>query len=346
MWIRKNDPGIFKSARYFISTLEFMNLKLTGKNIIDPTNAAIRQIMDIQTGRWDSETLDFIGIDEKRLPEIMPSGGFIGTLTKKAAADLGLPETVKIYNGAHDQYCSAIGSGTLNPGEMLLATGTTWVAFGVTEKPFYTKSRIAPGIFPLTGYFGAIASMASAGSALKWWKNIISGSYADIDSEAEKRTETAADLLFYPYVAGAGILHGPNEKAGLSGMTLRHDKYDIARALMEGVAFEARLLLEEFARNGMKTRILTMTGGGANSKLWREITGYVTRCGIILTEETEAACAGAAMTAAAGLGLYPDLHSCLKSGDFVKRRQLDLQDKRQYEFYEDKFNRYCDKFKN
>jgi xylulokinase len=195
----------------------------------------------------------------------------------------------------------------------------------------------------MTGYFGAMASMVSAGSALKWWKNVIGGDYADIDAVAAERMETAADLLFYPYVAGAGILHDPYEKAAVTGMTLRHDKYDIARALMEGVAFEARLLLEEFARYGMKAKTLTMTGGAAKSKLWCEITGYVTGCGIILTEESEAACIGAAMTAAVGLGQYTDLQSCVKTGNFVKRKRLDLSDSRQYEFYEDKFKRYCGK---
>ena len=346
MWIKKNDPGLFKSAASFISTLEFMNLKLTGKNIIDPTNAAIRQLMDIQTGKWDFDTLDFIGIDETKLPEIRPSGVLIGSLTEQAAKDLDLPQPVKIYNGAHDQYCSAIGSGTLNPGEALLATGTTWVALGVTEKLMYTKSRLAPGIFPLTGYFGAMASMVSAGSALKWWKNMIGGDYADIDSVAAERMESAADLLFYPYVAGAGVLHGSHEKAAVEGMALRHDKYDMARALMEGVAFEARLLLEEFSRCGMTAKTLTMTGGAAKSKLWREITGYVTGCGIHITEETESACIGAAMTASVGLGIYPDLQSCLKTGNFVKRMRLDLPDRKQYEFYKAKFNRYCDRFKD
>ena len=349
MWIQKNDPELFSSAASFLSTLEFINIKLTGKNIIDPTCASIRQLMDIKTGRWDTGILDFIKITENRLPKILPSGEFIGELTQKASEELGLPQSVKVYNGAHDQYCSAIGSKTLEPGDVLLATGTTWVAFGVTEKPLYSKSRLSPGIFPLTGRHGAIASLVSAGSALKWWKNIIGEDYAVIDLQAAGRTrmESAADLLFYPYVAGAGLLHEPHEKAAVCGMTLMHDKYDIARALMEGVAFEARLLLEEFAQCGMgektkKLTKLTMTGGAAKSKLWREITGYVSGCGINITEEPDSACVGAAMIAAAGLGIYPNLQSCAEK--FVKRETLELTDAGQYGFYEKKYKRYLEKF--
>lgn len=343
MWMKQNSPELFKSAAFFISTLEFINFKLTGRYVIDPTNAAIRQLMDIRTEQWDGEILDFIGIGENRLPEIFSSGELIGTLTKEAAAALDLPQNVKVYNGAHDQYCSAVGSGALNPGEVLLSTGTTWVALGVTEKLLYTKSRLAPGIFPLTGYFGSMGSMVSAGSALKWWKSVIGGSYADMDYIAAEKMERAADLLFYPYVAGAGLLHDIHEKAVLTGMTLRHDKYDIARALMEGVAFEARLLLEEFAGSGIKAHTLTMTGGASKSKLWREITGYITKCGINLTEEPDAACLGAAMLAAVGEKQYSDLNSCAKS--FVKRINLDLSDSGQYEFYEEKYKKYCGKFK-
>ena len=344
MWLRDNEAEVFGHAASFVSTLEFMNIKLTGRNVIDPTNAAIRQMMDIETGRWDDEILDFIGIDKNRLPEILPSGDFIGTLTEKAANELGLPQSVKIFNGAHDQYCSCIGSGTLNPGEIMLSTGTTWVILGVTEKLLYTKSRLSPGIFPLTGHFGVMASMASAGSALKWWKSIIGGSYAEIDSNAVERMESAADLFCYPYVAGAGVMHAPNEQAAVIGMKLRHDKYDISRALMEGVAFEARLIFDEFAANGMKANTIMMAGGAAKSKLWCEITGYVTGCEIILTEESESACIGAAMTAAVGLGLYADLQSC--AANFVKHKRLKLSDTKQYDFYGEKFKKYTERFKN
>jgi sugar (pentulose or hexulose) kinase len=138
-WLRRNQPELFKSAALFVSTLEFMNFRLTGRWAIDPTNAAIRQLMDIRTGRWDEEILDFLGLDEARLPEILPSGACLGELTAQAAQLLGLPR-VKVYNGAHDQYCAAMGSGVHGPGELLLATGTTWVTLGVTGEPSENSS--------------------------------------------------------------------------------------------------------------------------------------------------------------------------------------------------------------
>ena len=338
-WLRRNQPEVFKTAALFVSTLEFMNFHLTGRWAIDPTNAAIRQLMDIHTGRWDAEILRFLDLNETRLPEILPSGACLGILTEETAKALGLPR-VKVYNGAHDQYCAAMGSGVHGPGELLLATGTTWVTLGVTDKPCYTASRLCPGPFPLIGRYGVMASMVSAGSALKWWKGIAGGSYADMDRGAASRRESAADLLFYPYVAGAGALHPPGERAAVIGMTLRHDQYDLARALMEGVAFETRLLLEEFARQGIEPGTLIMTGGAAGSRLWSEIVGQVTGRAIVHTEETEGACLGAAMLAAVGEGIFADLNSCAAA--MVRRRPFASADDSQqaFEFYEEKFYRY------
>jgi sugar (pentulose or hexulose) kinase len=316
-----------------------MNFKLTGRNAVDPTNASIRQLIDIRTGAWDKQILDVVGIDESRLPEILPSGELVGTLTKSAADDLGVPTAVKVYNGAHDQYCSSIGSGLTEPGRLLLATGTTWVAMGITEKLLYTESRLAPGIFPLTGKYGVMASMVSAGSALKWWKNIIGVDYGEMDLNAAERMNSAADLLFYPYVAGVGLLHDKNARAGVSGMTLRHDKYDMTLALMEGVSFEAKLLLNNFAEYGMDIKTLIMTGGAAKSKLWSELTGYITGCEILHPIELEAAALGALMIAAIGDGIYGGLKDCTEI--MVKCNKSELSDNEKYSFYAEKFARYC-----
>jgi len=337
-WLRRHEPDVYKAAAKFVSTLEFVNFRLTGRWAVDPTNAAIRQLTDIRTGRWDEGILVFLGLEESRLPELLPSGACLGTLTKEAAAAFGLGPDVRVYNGAHDQYCAAIGSGVHGGGELLLATGTTWVTFGVTDRLCYTASRLCPGPFPLTGRYGVMASMVSAGSALKWWKDITGGDYRSIDREAASRRDSAAGLLFYPYVAGAGALHPPGAPAAIVGMTLRHDKYDFARALMEGVAFETRLLLEEFARQGIKSDALVMTGGAAGSRLWSEIVGQVTGHEIMHTEEKEGACLGASLLAAVGEGAFPDLESC--AAKMVHRRPFAISDGGGRGFYEEKYHRY------
>ena len=339
IWLRKNEKEIFAKADCFISTLEFINMHLTGRKVIDPTNAAIRQLFNIETGDWDDELLSAAGVTRERLPEVLPVGALVGNLTEEAAKALNLSTNVKVYNGAHDQYCASLGSGAVEVGDMLLATGTTWVVLGITPDLLYTDSHISPGIHP-TGAYGAMASIVSAGSALNWYKkNIIGDSFKVIDEEAAKRRDEAKDLFVLPYVCGAGFPHGlPELRGSMFGLDVGHDKFHIARATMEGVAFEAAGVLSEFAAQGMKIDKLMMTGGAARSKLWSEIVGYVTGCDIYRMNEPETCCVGAAMTAAVGVGMFSDYDECRTA--MVKREKLELTDDSAREFYREKLERY------
>ena len=129
-WIRDNEKEVFDNTYKFLSTVDFINAKLTGSYVIDYTNAGITQLMNLQEGKWDRDILQIAGINEDRLPEILPTGVEVGKLTARAAEELGLNTSVKIINGGHDQYCAAIGSGTINEGDVLLSTGTAWVVLG------------------------------------------------------------------------------------------------------------------------------------------------------------------------------------------------------------------------
>jgi len=339
LWLKNNMPEVFENAACFPSTIEFINFKLTGRSAADPTNAAIRQLFNIKTGDWDDEILCAVGIGKDRLPEVVQVTEPVGTLTAEAAQELGLTEEVKVFCGAHDQYVSSLGAGAVNVGDMMLATGTAWVVLGVTEKLFYTKNHICPGIHPAGG-FGAMASLVSAGSALKWYKNLIGGDFKTMDEEASARAESAKDLIVLPYVAGAGFPHDRPEAGGtIAGFRLGHDKYDIARAVMEGVAFEAKSVIEEFNGAGMKIDRLMMTGGAARSDLWSSIVGAVTNCEIFRPEEPETCCLGAAQIALVGLGVYPDFSACRAS--MVKSAPLGENDPSLVSFYEEKYGNYC-----
>lgn len=339
LWLKYYEPEIFKKADKFISTVEYMNMKLCGKCVIDGTNAAMRQMFNIQTKVWDDEILSAVGITKDRLPEIAPIGAKIGNLTESAAEALGLPTSVTVYNGAHDQYCATLGCGAVNAGDMLLATGTTWVVLGVTDDILYTENHICPGIHPAEGKYGALASLVSAGSALNWYKKIIDGDFKLMDAEAEKRRNSAENLFVLPYLCGAGFPHNKPEMRGMMfGLDVGHDKYDIALAMMEGVAFEADTVLRQFKENGMNIGKLMMTGGAARSDLWSSIVGYVTGCEIYRMNEPETCCMGAAMIAAVGAGIFPDYTACRES--MVKMEKLALPDTSAFDFYREKGEKY------
>lgn len=339
LWLRRNKPECFDAAAGFDTTLETVNRYLTGRNVTDPTNAAIRILYNIEEQRYAPEILGLLGLDESRLPEVLPTGAVIGTLTASAADALGLPQTVRVCNGAHDQYCASLGAGAVHAGDVLVATGTAWVVLGVTDRLIRSGSHVSPGIHPVAGLYGAMASLVSAGSVLKWYKNLVGSDYAALDAGAMTHRESAKDLFFAPYLAGAGFPHrDPDEPAKVIGLKLAHDRYDLARALMEGVAFEVRRVLEEYNRLGCPAGQLTMTGRTAHSELWRGILRDVTGCGISVTEEADTCCIGAAMLAAVGAGLYRDLPEA--AAHMARVTLFDTPDTDGVAFYNEKYSRY------
>lgn len=344
-WMAKNEPDTFNKAYSFVSTVEYVNYKLTGRNITDPSNAAMRQLINVNTGDWDDMLLEAAGLTRDRLPECLPTGAFVGNITQQASTELNIPTTVKVYNGAHDQYCASLGSGAVNPGDMLLSTGTTWVILGVSDKPLFTDSFIAPGIHPVKGLYGNIASLNSAGSALKFYKGVTGEDFDVLDDGAKDRMDSAENVMFYPYFAGSGFPHRISEvKACCMGMELMHDKFDLARALMEGVAFETRETLNEFANNGSNIQKLKMVGGAAKSDLWTQITCDITGCELHIPAEKDTCCIGAAILAATGCGLYKTYTDACEK--LVKYSKVLKPNSENVEFYNKKFKRYHNGYKH
>lgn len=336
LWLKRN--GLFRGTEKLVSALSYVNCFLTGEFVSDPTNAAIRQFYNIETQRYDEEILKALGITEANLPRVQKSGTFVGGVLPETAALLGIPAGTPVYNGAHDQYCAAIGCGAVNVGDMMLATGTTWVVLGVTKAPVYTPSGICPGVHPAGGY-GAMASQINAGSALKWFKEQIGDSYGEMDAQAATRAENCRKLFWIPYLAGAGFpTADPTKRSRIEGLGLHHDKYDLARALMEGVAFEARRVLTEYASAGMKAKRLMMTGGAAKSDFWVSVVAAVLpESELYISECADAAPIGGAVLALAGAGAIPDIQS---APALTKCRKVPSPSPEMIAYYQQKFADY------
>lgn len=340
MWLKKHKSELYSRTFGFVSTIEFINHMLTGHNVADPTNAAIRGMYNINSMEWDREILDAAEVDISLLPEVMPSGSYIGTLTAEAASLLHLDRDVRVYNGAHDQYCAALGCGALDCGDMLLSTGTTWVVLGVTDKPVYTESGISPGIHPGGKLYGAMASLTTAGSALKWLRDLTKAeNYTDMDRGAALCRNSASNLYFMPYIAGSGFPERIEGMGGCAvGLRLHHTNYDIALSLMEGVAFETRNALAEFDKAGIYIKRLRMVGGAAKSILWSSTVAQVTGCEITRMTETEGCALGAAMIAAVGIGMFKDYRTAADQS--VKGEKSEQSSEPDKNYYNNKFEKY------
>ena len=170
-----------------------------------------------------------------------------------------------MFNGALDQYCAALGAGAVRASDLLLSAGTTWVLLAITEKPLFSRSYIAPGRHPAGNLYGALASLTASGAALQWFKdNFMPEDFTIMNREAAARVARTEKLFFLPWQAGANYPVWESSARGVfAGLTLEHDRFDLARAIMEGVAFGVRRALEDFAENGVPIRQIRMLGGAA-----------------------------------------------------------------------------------
>jgi len=333
--------GEYKNVKCYLSTVEYVNLFLTGNPVCDPTNSSIRQLYNVPGGGYDSRILDAAGLRYDELPEILPTGALVGKITPEAAAATGIPEGTPVYNGAHDQYCASIGTASVENGDLLLSAGTTWVVMGIDDKPLFTDTYIAPAVHPVPGLYGAIASLVGSGASLQWFKNhFVDEGFREIDEKAGLRGQKANELFFYPYLSGVGYpFWNPDARASFTGVSLEHDKFDFARSIMEASAFSVRRTLEDFTANGFAPKTLRIMGGAAKSKLWCGLIAAAANLEVEVSAENEACALGAAMIAAKGLGVYSNFRDAVsamaaKTRSVAPERELTEALSSKYEKYQ------------
>lgn len=335
----RTDPA-YQDAVCYLTTLEVINRWLTGNAIIDPSNAAMRQLLNIDSVDWDASMLRAAGITSAELPKILPAGALVGVLTETAAAATGLPTGIPVYNGAHDQYCASIGAGAIHSGDMLLSAGTTWVLMGITEKPMYTTSFIVPGRHPIDGLYGALASLVGSGASMEWFRvNLMSADFDIMNEVVPERMESSKDLVFFPYVNGAPYpIHNRNAKGVFAGITLEHDQFDFARALMEGVAFGVKRAAEDFRNNGSDIQSIVMMGGASKSAVWMQMIASITGIPIKRLNCPDVCAIGAAMIAACGAGFFDSYQDAANAIVAVERVYEPIETEKEY--YAEKFEKF------
>lgn len=321
MYMKRADAH--RNAVRFLSTLEYMNLFLTGNPVCDPSNSSIRQLYHVGKHDYDDDILRAVGVTRNELPDVAPTGALVGFLSASAAAATGLKPGTPVYNGAHDQYCASIGMGAITKGDMLLSAGTTWVVMGIDDRPLFTDTYLAPGVHPVPGLYGAIGSLVGSGASLQWFKNkFFTEDFEEINRQAALRADKMCDLFFYPYLSGANYpVWNLDARGCFTGLSLKHDRFDFARAIMEGAAFGVRRTLDDFFENGCGIQTLKIMGGAAKSPLWCSLIAAAANVPIEISCETEACALGAAIIAATGAGEYQNFSDAVKAMAACSHRQ-------------------------
>ena len=318
LWFKDKKPEIYKKTHKFLLVSDFIIYKLTGNYYTDFSNASRTMLFDIKNLRYSDEIASDLELDLDKMPETLASGIDIGEMVTD---DTMFDKKTLVITGAGDQQSAALGVGVVSPGEIKCTTGTGSFILGFLSAPkFDPQKRVLCSCHALPGTWVQEASIFTSGATLRWFRdqvgqaeNILAKEkgqdpYELMTAQAEESPIGANGLVLIPHLVGAGAPHwNPLAKGVLFGLALGHQRKDLYRAVLEGVAFEIRKNIEVFKEIGLEPKELKLTGGGSRSDLWNQIIADVLGITCIRNMIEEATSLGAAILAASGAGLFPDI---------------------------------------
>jgi xylulokinase len=317
LWLRRHEPATYARVAHMLLPKDYVRLRLTGgEHAIDAADASGTLLFDVAGRRWSGEMLEALELDPAWLPRALESPEVSG----ETAA--GIP----VAAGAGDQAAAALGVGVDNPGPVSVVLGTSGVVFAAL--PAYAadpQARVHAFCHAVPGGWHAMGVMLSAGGSLRWLRDALgtASGYDELTAAAGEWPAGAEGLTFLPYLTGERTPHAdPHARAAFAGLTLRHDRGALVRAVLEGVAYGLRDSLELLRGLGVDPRAGHVSGGGARSELWVRIIASVLGLPVRRTATDEGSAYGAALLGGVAAGVFRDVHeavaTCVRTLDPVE----------------------------
>lgn len=312
LWVRNHEPETWERISHVLLPKDYVRLRLTGVHASDRAGGGGTLLFDLAERTWSDEIVTALGIPKSWLPETFEGTEITGLLTEEAAAATGLPAGVPVVGGGGDQAAAAVGTGAVDPGVVSVSLGTSGVVFATTDGPQIDPAgrvHAFPHAIPDRWHLMGV-TLAAAGS-LAWLHATIA---PDLDvetlvAEAGHVDGGAEGLLFLPYLSGERTPHANAYARGaFVGLTGRHGRAHLTRAVLEGVAFSLCDALDVMVAAGVPHPTeVRVTGGGARSALWRQILADVLDTSVATVNADEGAAYGAAILAAVATGNHPSV---------------------------------------
>jgi xylulokinase len=349
MWIKENEPEVYKNTFKFLHANGFLVYRLTGKYSIDISEGGLTQLFNTRTGQWSSDLIKGCQLRIEKFPDIYNCFDIVGGITKKAAKLTGLLKGTPVMAGAMDAVASALGTGAINNGQLYIAAGTVTVAGASLNKPIYNPNlHIYHHAIPNTWITAGGVDYGGAG--VKWFKELIGNfSYSEINKLVASSNPGSNGIIFLPYMVGQRApLWNSNTKGVLFGLKPTTKKEDIFRALMEGNAFGINHVLKVMKDLNIKIEDIKMTGGCTKINIWPQIFSDILQKNIEIFNDIDVATLGSAMIASLGINLYSikELSSrFLKGKKTVPLKKFKKIYERQFKLFEDLYNHLAGDFK-
>ncbi len=297
--LKKNHPDIYGKMAYVLLPHDYINYYLTGVFCMEYGDASGTGLLRMDDRKWDAELCALISPDlVGKLPPLSPSDGFIGTVKKETAAELGLGDGVRVAKGGGDNMMSAIGTAAVEPGSITISLGTSGTVFGSSHAPAHdAKKRLASFSSSHGPYLPLLCTMNCTVSS-EIMRHYMGMDVKAFDALAEKAPAGSEGLFMLPFFNGERTPNFPNGKGAIIGFTPDNVKdANIARATLEGVTYSLLLALDAFREAGVTPSHITLTGGGSKSSFWRKLVADMTGLDVRVPVIGEAAAFGAALQA-------------------------------------------------
>lgn len=318
LWVRNHEPEIYAKCRHILLAKDYIRLRLCGVYATEVSDASGMGLLNVPGRCWSQEVLDKLEIAPELLAKVYESPEVTGMITPEAAEQTGLAVGTPVVGGAGDNAAAAVGTGVVEDGKAFVTIGTSGVVFAHTSKlSVDPKGRVHTFCCAVPGAWHVMGVTLAAGQSLKWYRDQFCGvdcqqaakqnvdPYFLLDKEAEKVPIGSNRLIYLPYLMGERTPHlDPDCRGAFVGLSGIHTRYDLLRAVMEGVTFSLRDCAEILKEMQVRPTQILACGGGGTSPLWRQMLADVLNCEVATTVNKEGPALGVAILAGVGAGVY------------------------------------------
>jgi xylulokinase len=327
VWVRENEPEVYANVAKALLPKDYVRYRLTGGFFGEVSDASGTSMFDVGQRQWSDEMLQALEVPRQWLPEVTESPEVSARISAEAAAETGLLAGTPVVGGGGDQAAQAVGTGIIAEGVVSATLGTSGVVFAASDSyRVEPEGRLHAFCHAVPGMWHLMGVMLSAAGSFRWYRDTLGQEEVTQARETGRDaydilTEAAAEvspgcegLIFLPYLTGERTPYpDPNARGVFFGLTLRHGKPHMTRAVLEGVSYGLLDSLELMRALGLSIEQVRASGGGARSVLWRQILADVFDTEIVTVNVTEGAAYGAALLAGVGAGVYDSVSTACES---------------------------------
>ena len=318
LWVRNHEPEIYEKCRHILLPKDYIRFKLTGELATEVSDASGMQLLDVKNRAWSDEVLSSLGIDKALLGKVYESPEITGKVSAETAALTGLSVGTVVAGGAGDNAAAAVGTGTVRDGNAFTTIGTSGVVYAHTSKPIIDpQGRIHTFCCAVPDAWHVMGVTQGAGLSLQWFRNTFCAAEAEaasqlgidvyqlLDQEAARIPIGSDRLLYLPYLMGERTPHlDPDARGTFFGLSSRHTRSHLLRAVMEGVAFSLRDCVDLISSVGLSPKEMLICGGGGRSPLWQQMLADLYGTPVATLTSNEGPALGVAILAGVACGTF------------------------------------------